>query len=545
MNILFLIGVTLFLGAWSSKLVSRFKIPQVTGYLIVGVFLGQAGLKIWTPALIESFSPFVQMALGLIGFMIGSELKLDLFKHRGRSIYAILVFEGIMAFFVVGALVTLVTHEIYLGLLFGALAAATAPAATVDVLWEYKTRGPLTSTLLAIVALDDVLGLVLYAFAGAFAKSLITREHFSWLHTLEAPFIEIGLAVLIGVTGGIILHRMIYFIRQRERILPFSLGVIILTVAAAIHFNVDLIISSMILGMTLVNLAPRESEEITQAIQKFSPPLYILFFVLVGARLDPGLFFAPGVALLVGLYILGRTTGKMSGAYLGGVIGKAPAVVRKYLGLCLFSQAGVAIGMAISLDQYLSHLGPEAAQIGHLIINVIVITTFIVQVIGPPSVRLGVAKAGEMWRNVTEEDVIEEHKIADLIEKGIPVIKENTPLEDIVRMVKTSESNNFCVVDQENKLLGYFSLGDLRMVLLEYETGLTSLVVAKDIAIPAVHTVLATRPLKEAIEILRRRELDFLPVVSDEKTKEFIGVVHYRHAMDLIHKELVARRGVE
>jgi len=545
MDTFILIGLTLFLGTWSGKVIQRFKIPQVTAYLIVGVFLGRSVLNIWTPERVEAFTPFVQLALGLIGFMIGSELKLDLFRKRGRSIYSILICEGLMTFFVVGAIVTLLTKKFYLGLLFGALASATAPAATVDVLWEYKTRGPLTSTLLAIVALDDVLALVLYGFSSAFAKSLINHEHFSILHTLETPFIEIGLAVLVGSLGGILLHRLIYFIRQRERILPFSLGVIILTIGTAIHFKLDLILSSMLLGFTLVNLAPVASKEIIDAVKNFSPPIYILFFVLVGARLDLSLVFAPGVALLVFVYIASRTTGKISGAFLGGVLGKAPPSVTKYLGLCLFSQAGVAIGMAISIYHHLSHLGPQAADIGLLVVNVVVITTFIVQVLGPPSVRLGVSKAKEIWRNVTEEDILEKYRVSDLIERDVPVIIENTPLAGIVDMVKGSDSDDFCVVDDGHYLLGYITLRDLRTVLMEHETGLNNLVVARDIALPAVEVIVASRPLKEAIEIMRRRDLDFLPVVRNDKDREFVGMIHYRHVILEVQKELLAQRGVE
>ncbi len=533
------------MGAWSGKIIQRFKIPQVTGYLIVGVILGRSLLNLWTPEMIETFTPFVQLALGLIGFMIGSELKLDFFRKRGRSIYSILILEGLMTFFVVGAVVTLVTKKFYLGLLFGALASATAPAATVDVLWEYKTRGPLTSTLLAIVALDDVLALILYGFSSAFAKSLINHEHFSILHTLEAPFIEIGLAVLVGAVGGVLLQRLIYFIRQRERILPFSLGVILLTIGTAIHFKLDLILSSMLLGLTLVNLAPVESKEIIEAIKRFSPPIYILFFVLVGARLDLSLMLGPGVAFLVGVYVISRTVGKISGAYIGGLIGRAPAAVRKYLGFCLFSQAGVAIGMSISIYHHLSHLGPEAAEIGLLIVNVIVITTFIVQIIGPPSVRLGVAKAKEMWRNVTEDDILGKYRVSDLIERNVPVIVEHTPLAAVVDRVKGSDSNDFCVVDQGNHLLGYITLGDLRTVLMEHDPGLDNLVVARDIALPATQVIVASRPLKEALEIMRRRDLDFLPVVRDEESREFVGMIHGRRLVFEIQKELLAQRGVE
>jgi Kef-type K+ transport system membrane component KefB/CBS domain-containing protein len=543
MEILFLTGLTIFCGTLGGKLCQRFKVPQVTGYILAGLLLGKHVLRLWSPEMIEQFAPITNLALGIIGFMIGSELKFDVFRKRGRSIYSILFCEALGAFTVVAFFITLLTQKLYMGILFGALASATAPAATVDVLWENKTRGPLTATLLAIVALDDVLALVLYGFASVIAKSLITREHVSLLHTIEMPFIDIGAAGIIGAAGAYALFWLIRFVNDRERILPFSLGVIVLSIGLAAHFKIDLILSSMILGFTLTNIAPVESTEIFDAIKRFSSPIYVLFFVFVGARLDLGLIFSAGIGMMAVVYILSRTFGKMSGSVLGGFIGEAHESVTKYLGLCLFSQAGVAIGMAISIYQNLSHLGPAAADIGLTIINVIVATTFVVQIIGPSAVRFAVHKAGEAGRDVTEEDVIASYRVADLIEKDIPTIQEDAHLDAMVEQVKKSESYDFCVVNRQKKLLGTISVGDLRDVLLEQETELNILILAKDIAVPAPRVITADRPLKEAIDIFRRRELDFLPVVKDEATCEFVGLIHYREAMAQIQKELFTRRG--
>ncbi len=543
MDVLLLIGVTIFFGTLGGKFFQKIKIPQVTGYIVAGLILGQTGLKLWSPERIELLTPVVSLALGIIGFMIGAELKFDLFRRRGRSIYSILFCEGIVTFVVVTAMVTLVTQKFYLGILFGAIASATAPAATVDVLWEYKTRGPLTSTLLAIVALDDVLALLLYAFAGLLAKALLLHEHFSLVRLVGNTVVEIGLGTVIGVAGGFVLYWLTHFIKDRERILPFSFGIIALIVGLASYFKIDLILASMLAGVTLTNIAPVESKEIFETIKKSSTPIYVLFFVLVGARLDIALVLGSGVTLLVVVYILSRTFGKVSGAFLGGLIGKAQPTVTRYLGLCLFSQAGVAIGMAISMYHNLSHLGPEPAQIGLLIINVVVATTFIVQIVGPFCVRLAVEKAGEMWKDITEEDIIDSYKVADLIEKEVPVIQENATLDAMVGKVKASESCDFCVVDKKNQLLGSISIGDLRDVLLEQELELNRLVLARDIAVPSTRVIAASRPLKEAMEILRLKDLDFLPVVKKEGSRELAGLIHYRMVMSQINKELLDRRG--
>jgi len=541
-EILFLVGLTIFLGTLGGKVCQQFKIPQVTGYIIVGLLLGQSVFKLWSPVIIDGFSPIVDLALGIIGFMIGAELKLDMFRKRGKSIYSILFCEVLVTFAVVTLFVTLLTHKLYFGILFGAMASATAPAATVDVLWENKTRGPLTTTLLAIVALDDVLALVLYGFASVIAKSLIAHEHFSMFSVFKAPVVEIGLAIVIGLIGAYILYWLIHFIKDRERILPFSLGVITFTIGLAAHFHIDLILSSMILGFTLTNIAPIESKDIFEAIKKFSTPIYVLFFVLVGARLDFSIFFGTGVGLIALVYIASRTFGKMSGSVLGGFIGEAHESVTKYLGLCLFSQAGVAIGMAISIYQNLSKLGPEASNVGLTIINVIVATTFVVQIIGPVCVRFAVEKAEEIGKDVTEEDIIESHKVLDVIEKNVPIIREDEHLDGMVEQVQASESLDFCVVDRHVKLLGCISIGDLRAILLQQELELNDLILARDIAVPPPRVIAANRPLKEAIEIFRLKELDFLPVVEDDETRKLVGLIHYRHVMAEIQKELLKRR---
>jgi Kef-type K+ transport system membrane component KefB/CBS domain-containing protein len=543
MDILLLLGISIFLGTLGGRIFQKFKIPQVVGYIIIGLILGKSFFGIFHDKIIEALNPFTSIALGIIGFVIGSELKFDVFKKYGCSIYSILLSEGIFTFVVVGTVITLLTQKLYLGLLFGALASATAPAATVDVLWEYKSRGPLTTTLLAIVALDDALALIIYGFASVFAKALILKEHFSILHSIEMPFIEIGTASIIGITGGYALFKLISFIKDKARILPFSLGIIILTAGLSNFFKIDLILSSMILGATLVNLAPKESEEIFSSIKVFSPPIYVLFFIMVGARLDIKLFTQVSIVVIAVFYVLSRTFGKMAGAFLGGIIGRAQKVVTKYLGLCLFSQAGVAIGLAISIYHNLSMVGPEAAEIGLVVINVIAATTFIVQLIGPPSVKLGIKKAGEMWRDVTENDIIESYKVGDVMREDFSVIKEEMPIYSIVDTFKKSDSYHICVVDKNKDFLGIISLGELRSAFMEQELDLNNLVLAGDMAEPATRVLYAGQPLKEAIEIFRRKELDFMPVLKDAASRELVGVTHYRSIMKKIDKELLARRG--
>lgn len=545
MEILLLIGISIFIGTLSGKIFQKIKLPQVTGYVLAGLLLGNSGLNLWNPPLIDVFTPFINFALGIIGFMIGAELNMDTFRKRGKSIYSILFSEALVTFIVVTVVITLVTQKLYLGLIFGAISSATAPAATVDVLWESKSRGPLTTTIKAIVALDDVVALLIYGFASAFAKLMITHENLSLIQLIEKPMIDIGVALIVGLAGGYALIGITKFIHDRERILPFTLGIIVLTIGLAAHFQADTILSSMVLGFALTNIAPLKSEEIIDAIRKISAPIYVLFFILVGARMNIGSLLAPGIGMLAMIYLLSRSFGKISGSVLGGFIGEANEKVTKYIGICLFSQAGVAIGMAISIYQNLSQISQEAHELGLMIINIIVGTTFIVQLIGPLFVKFAINKAGEVGRDVTEDDVMEDMKISDVLEKNVPIFQEDAHLDNMVNLVKTSESDDFCVVDINWKLLGTISIGDLRDFLLEQDEDMLDLVLARDVAVPAAAVIAANRPLKDAITIFRRKDVDFLPVVRDETTLELVGIIHYKTVMTEINRELLIRRGTD
>jgi NhaP-type Na+/H+ or K+/H+ antiporter len=310
--------------------------------------------------------------------------------------------EGLGSFVVVTALVALLTGNIPLALLLGALSSATAPAATVDVLWEYDARGPLTTTILGIVALDDALALILFGFAIELARSMLEGHVLSVQTGLVAPLIDIGGALLLGLGVGFVMKWLIRRPHDRDDLLVLVLGAILLVAGLAHSLHVSLILAEMALGSTLTNLAPNSSRKAFEVVQSVTRPIYILFFILVGARLQIDLLPTMGVLGLV--YVAARSGGKMGGAWLGGTVTRAPTAVRRYLGLSLFSQAGVAVGLALAIAQEFSHEGPEAQATGSLVVNVIAATTFIVQVIGPPFVKFAISRAGEIPDHSPRED---------------------------------------------------------------------------------------------------------------------------------------------
>ncbi len=540
MNILLMIGIVILLGTVAGRIFARFKLPQVTGYIIVGLVLGESFNGFLSGPMMDSFGPIIELALGIIGFMIGSEINLERFRRYSRSIYTILFVEAFLTFFLVAGVTYLITGKLYLGLILGALSSATAPAATYSVLGEYKARGPLTMTTLSIVAMDDALALLIFGFASAFAKSLIIHQSVSLVRTMGMPLFQIAMSVLIGVVAGRVLHRLVSRVRERERILPFTLGTIIFVVGTSIYFKVDPILASMVLGFVVSNLQSSENREMFDLIKRFSPPIFILFFVLVGARLDAAIMLKGGVLFLAVAYIITRSIGKMAGAYIGGKMSGAKNTVTKYLGFCLFDQAGVAVGLAIATFNGFSVLGDEAKMAGILIISIITATTFILQIIAPPMIKYGIKKADEIDRNVTEEDIIASHKVEDMMEEDFFVIRENNNLHQIINTMKQSDSYNFPVVNMKGDFIGIISLGDMRDVLDEEQ--MDQLVLAGDVVKEVDDVSYAQQGLDAAMEIFDTKKIGYIAVMEKEGSAKLVGQLQYRKVKDNIAKEVMFRQ---
>ncbi|HEX5053001.1 MAG TPA: cation:proton antiporter [Planctomycetota bacterium] len=387
-------GIASLAGLLAGRLFQRLGIPRVVGYIVAGVLLGSSLANVIPLRMVADLAPFTDFALALIGFMIGGELRSSVFERFGKQMVLIMLAEGLAACVVVTTLVTLLTGNLALGLLLGALSSATAPAATVDVLWEYRSRGPLTTTILGIVALDDALALILFGFAMAFSRALLEGHAVSLQVGLVEPLLHIAGALCLGGGVGWAVTLILRRLRDRDDLLALLVGVILAVAGVANLLHVSLILAEMSLGMALTNLAPNSSRQAFEIVKGITPPIYIVFFILVGARLQVALL--PRMGLLGLLYVVGRTAGKMGGAWLGATAVRASPAVRNYLGFALFSQAGVAVGLALAIAQEF-HDGSEAAQTtGTLVVNVIAATTFLVQIIGPPFVKFALVRANEI-----------------------------------------------------------------------------------------------------------------------------------------------------
>lgn len=401
-DILATIGLILVVAFLGSKVFQRLGIPQVVGYIVMGMLLGTSFLNMVPLALAEELTFIAHIALGLIGFDIGSHLRFGELRRLGRSLLFILLFEAVGTFVIVTLGVYAIVRSWPTALIFGALSSATAPAATVDVLAEYDAKGPLTTSLLAVVGMDDALALLLFSLAAALAESrLIGSGPPSLLSVLELPVIEIGGSVLLGLGLGLVLDLILRRMRQQHDAMAVSIGFVLLCVGVSQTLGLSLILTTMILGLVVVNRLPEHGRHIRHTIEQAGPVIYVLFFVLVGARFQIALL--PAMGLLGVAYVVLRSFGKYAGAWLGGTVGGAAPVVRNNLGLGLLSQAGVAIGLALDCSNRFGTCGEEGEMLGAMVINVITATTFVVQVFGPMGVKLAIRRAGEIGKAVEEE----------------------------------------------------------------------------------------------------------------------------------------------
>jgi len=540
MNILFLVGLVVFLGIISGKLFQKLHIPQVVGYILLGVIVGKSSFHIVEGPTVNALMTVVNFTLGIIGFIIGGELKADIFKRYGKSIYAILLGEGLFAFLFVAVTISLITHKLYLGLIFGAIASATDPASTMNVLWEYRSKGPLTTTLSSIVALDDGLALLIYGFAVVFSKALLAREQLSFLHSFAGPLWEIVQCLLLGAIAGLIVSKAVVRVREKDLAVAFMLGAIAIVAGTAMWFDLDLILCCMALGMTVTNVIPKKSEKLFFSIKEMSVALYILFFVVVGAQLDVSIFLKTSLFLLICGYLFARSLGKVLGAYCGGIVSHARMEVTRYTGLGLFTQGGVAMGLALSIAHNISSISPEGQDASILIMSVVTTTTFIVQLFGPSCVKYSIFKADEAYKNLTKDDVIESLTVKDVMQKAFAPVPESAPLSEVIRIIKSEEAHYLPVVDAQNKTIGSVSLNNIKEALLEEE--LNRLLVARDIAVPDRWTIAEDQPLQEAIRIFEERYLDYLPVIKNEGSGEVIGILEHQRLAEAINRELLIRQ---
>lgn len=388
MNIILSIGFVFLVGLVSARLVNRIKTPSVTAYLLLGIILGPSFTNLAPRELILSSGFISHVVLGLIAFGLGQGFTKRFFLELGRGVLWISILEAVFPWILVSFTLLIFTRlPFYLTLLFGAISAATAPAATVMVVREYKAKGKFTDILLGVVAIDDAWCLIVFALSLAISKAIA-------LHTPNAFIFRTFLGALTEIFGAFILGGLIAFLitffskylRTQTELLIYTLGAVLLNTGLALQFHLSVLLANMFLGAVLVNLN-KESFKFFEILKNIDSPLYLLFFVLAGVNLEINLLTKIGIIGII--YIVFRIIGKVLGSFLGGYIVKADPQIKKYLGLGLLPQAGVALGCALIAKE-------NFPQVGGMLFSVIVATTIVYELIGPLCTRLALKKAGEI-----------------------------------------------------------------------------------------------------------------------------------------------------
>ncbi len=408
-QLLICLSVALIAGLLMSRLAKAINLPAVTSYLVAGLllgpfFLGRLGLSgfgigFGTLEQVDSYSIITQVALGFIAFVIGNEFRLSSLESMGKQAITV----GILQAVVTTAMVDIVLVILHLirpdvismasAITLGAIAAATAPAATLMVVKQYKADGPLTHLLLMVVAIDDAVGLVLFSASFGIANAL-EQGRVDLISVLVEPIVEIVFSLGLGAIAGFCLNQLEVYFHSRSKRMSLSVAFVLLTVGLSmvtfdigpVHCGFSLLLVCMMTGTVFCNICST-SDELMDRLDRWVSPINILFFVLSGAELDLKILSNPMVLLIGVVYIAARSLGKITGSYTSCRLTKCSPSIQKYLGITLLPQAGVALGMAA-----------EAAELsdGHMVRNVVLFSVLVYELVGPTLTKMSLTAAGEI-----------------------------------------------------------------------------------------------------------------------------------------------------
>jgi len=413
MEILLVLAIAMFAGLIMSRLTKLWNLPAVTAYLVAGILigpyclgqLGVPGLGFTSMPNVEQFKIISEVALGFIAFSMGNEFRVEELKKIGKQATVIAVFQAVVATICVDAALIGLHFAfpkqlpISCAITLGAIATATAPAATLMVVKQYKAEGPLTKLLLPVVALDDVVGLVVFAVSFGIAKAP-ELGHVDIISVLVNPIVEVIVSLALGAILGILFHLLEEFFHSRSKRLTISVAFVFVAVAISmvdfhvgpVHVEFSSLLVCMMLGTVFCNMCDF-SEELMDRVDRWTAPVMVLFFVLSGAELEFSVF-KDWVVILIGVvYIIARSAGKIGGASISAKMTQCQPQIRKYLGITLLPQAGVALGMSMT--------AMELGSTGVIIRNVALFAVLIYELVGPTLTRIALEKAGE----ITEKPV--------------------------------------------------------------------------------------------------------------------------------------------
>lgn len=387
-NSLLALAIALSAGLILNRVVKKLGLPNVTGYLIAGLIIGPCLLNLFPKEALADTKVITEVALGFIAFSIGAEFKFADMKRIGASVFTITLFQALAACIFVNIALFILGFPAPVAITLGAIATATAPAATLMVIRQYNAKGPVTGILLPVVALDDAIGLIIFSVSLAVAEVLESGNKLSITTMLIDPIIEIASSIIGGAVIGLILCWAMRYFKSSSNRLCLVITVVIMGTAISSTLNLSGLLFNMCIGAVLANMR-NDFESILAINDQWTPPLFLIFFVISGAELD--LKVLPSVGLLGIAYLIARSLGKYFGALFGSVITHQDENIKKYLGLTLLPQAGVAIGMSQIVIDALPLYGGQIRA-------VVLSATLIYEFVGPLVTKIALTKAGEIQK---------------------------------------------------------------------------------------------------------------------------------------------------
>ncbi len=385
------------------KLVQKISLPAITGYIVIGLILGPHLLGdifpgswvTFTEDELSHFSIISEIALGFIGYSIGLELFIPTLKKSGSRIFIITILQALVTYVVVFVVILIVSGELWLAFVLGAIAVATAPASCMMIIKKYDCKGPVTSTIIPLVGIDDAIGIIVFGISVAlgavfYDSSASLTFHSAIFEPLKEIFISAGIGVAIGLVMALAYKYLFQNSEKKESLLDVSILLVFLSVFIAHELELSLILITMMFGFVFTNTIDKESFKLEESVlDGIVPPIMLAFFVLTGTNLDLKVFADFDFAIVMIALVVARIIGKIGGSYVGAVITDSPDTVRKYLGTSLIPQEGVAIAFAA---QAALKLGPDAG----LMVQQITLGAVLMNcLLGPILVKWSLTKAGE------------------------------------------------------------------------------------------------------------------------------------------------------
>ncbi len=398
MNVILKLSLILVVGFIFGKFAKWLKLPSVSGYLIAGLFLGPSLFEFVSREEAESFEIISELTLSFIAFGIGSEFMLKDIVAMGKKIAIITIAEVIGAIGVVFSVMYFIfDFPVAFSLVIASMSAATAPAATIMVIRQYRAYGPVTKTILPVVALDDVFGIMAFGIAISIAKILVSGQDVSVLTIIGIPLFEIIASLLLGLGLGILLSYVTKKVDPKDELQIKTVFFVGLAAGIAMWLDLSPLLANIMMGATLANLRKFANRSFS-AVNDFVPIFYVLFFTLAGASLDIAILKSVGLAGLG--YILARATGKILGSFIGAKSVKAEPQVQKWLGIALLPQGGISIGLSVIVMQQLPQFAVELTTI-------IMASVLVYETLGPIFAKISISKAGEINALPSIEEILE------------------------------------------------------------------------------------------------------------------------------------------